>query len=80
MTPEFVPGPSLPGRIKRLLTGAEQHVLSQEERVGIATFQLLQAIRVSREARSYILTTEVTTNNPQEIGRHRLFTHRCLHG
>jgi len=64
--PEFVPGPSLPGRIKRLLTGAEQHVLSQEERVGIATFQLLQAIRVSREARSYILTTEVTTNNPQK--------------
>ena len=64
--PEFVPGPSLPGRIKRMLTGEERRVFSEQERVGIATFRLLQSVRVSREARSYILTTEVTTNNPEK--------------
>lgn len=64
--PEFVPGPSLPGRIRRMLTGEPQRVFSEDERIGIATFGLLRAVRVSREARSYILTTEVTTNDPQK--------------
>ena len=64
--PEFVPGPSLPGRIRRALTGGQARILSEEERVGIATFQLSQALRVWREARSYILTAEVTTNSPRK--------------
>jgi succinoglycan biosynthesis transport protein ExoP len=64
--PEFVPGPSLPGQIKRMLTGEERREFSEEERVGIATYLLLQSVRVSREARSYILTAEVRTNDPHK--------------
>ena len=65
--PEFVPGPSRPGRRNAGVTGARTADACWLKRsVSHRTFSSCRPYVCHGRRRSYILTTEVTTNNPQK--------------